>query len=171
MDKVVAPLMRVAAFKGLTSEQFRDIARHAKKLKFLRGDVITRVGTPGDGAFVIASGPAECVASPDGQNEMLAPGALVGEMAMLIEHDYQATVVARDWVFCLKITRAAMHEQMREDPSLAEHFQRRVTERLLQVAEELRRIDGILATRDAATPSAAAAPTAAVHAEGERLSG
>jgi len=150
MDKVVAPLMRVAAFKGLTSEQFRDIARHAKKLKFLRGDVITRVGTPGDGAFVIASGPAECVASPDGQNEML---------------------VARDWVFCLKITRAAMHAQMRADPSLAEHFQRRVTARLLQVAEELRRIDGILATRDAATPSAAAAPTAAVHAEGERLSG
>ena len=147
MDKVVAPLMRVAAFKGLTSEQFRDIARHAKKLKFLRGDVITRVGTPGDGAFVIASGPAECVASPDGQNEMLAPGALVGEMAMLIEHDYQATVVARDWVFCLKITRAAMHEQMQEDPSLAEYFQRRVTERMLKLSSDLRQIDSLLAAQ------------------------
>jgi CRP-like cAMP-binding protein len=163
MDKVVAPLTRVAAFDGLTREQIGDIARHAQKLKFLRGDVITRAGAPGDGAFVIASGPAECIAaSPEGQSEMLAPGALVGEMAMLIEHDYQATVVARDWVFCLKITRAAMHAQMRADPALAEHFQRRVTERLLQVADELRRIDAILASQGAAaTPAASADPAQA----------
>jgi CRP-like cAMP-binding protein len=156
MDKVIAPLMRVAAFQGLTRQQFEGIAQHAIKLKFLRGDVITKAGAPGDGAFVIASGPAECVATAaDGSNEAVVPGALIGEMAMLIEHDYLATVVARDWVLCLKITRAALHEQMREDPSLAEHFQRRVTERLLQVAEDLRRIDSILAAQGG--------PVAAAH--------
>jgi CRP/FNR family transcriptional regulator, cyclic AMP receptor protein len=159
MDKVVAPLMRVAAFQGLTQQQFQGIARHAKKLKFLRGDVITKAGSPGDGAFVIASGPAECMAtSPNGSNEAVGWGTLIGEMAMLIEHDYQATVVARDWVLCLKITRAAMHAQMREDPSLAEHFQRRVTDRLLQVAEDLRRIDSILAAQTGSAGAAAYLP-------------
>jgi signal-transduction protein with cAMP-binding, CBS, and nucleotidyltransferase domain len=164
MDKIIAPLMRVAAFQGLTRQQFQGIARHAIKLKFLRGDVITKAGSPGNGAFVIASGPAECLAtSADGSNEAVVPGTLIGEMAMLIEHDYQATVIARDWVFCLKITRAGMHEQMREDPSLAEHFQRRVTERLLQVAEDLRRIDGILAAQ-AEPVGAAAHPHARIAA-------
>jgi CRP/FNR family cyclic AMP-dependent transcriptional regulator len=155
MDKVIAPLMRVAAFNGLTPRQFSEIARQAEKLKFVRGEVITTAGTPGDGAFVIASGPAERLEGSGHPSEFVAPGSLIGEMAMLIEHDYQSTVIARDWVFCLKITRAAMHAQMREDPSLTEHFQRRVTERLLKVAEDLRQIDAMLAAQG--TPSDAAA--------------
>jgi CRP/FNR family cyclic AMP-dependent transcriptional regulator len=162
MDKVIAALMRVAAFSGLTPQQLQEIARHAEKRKFSRGEVITGAGRPGDGAFVIASGPAERLEGSGHPSEMLEPGSLIGEMAMLIEHDYQSTVMARDWVFCLKITRAAMHAQMREDPSLAEHFQRRVTERLLKVAEDLRQIDAVLAAQgtpsDAATAQARSAP-------------
>ena len=73
--------------------------------------------------------------------EPVVPGSLIGEMAMLVEHDYGSTIVARDRVFCLKLMRSAMHAQMREDATLAEHFHDRMTERLLQTAEELRRID------------------------------
>ena len=160
MDKVIAPLMRVAAFNGLTPQQFSEIARHAEKLKFRREEVVTTAGKPGDGAFVIASGPAERLEGAGHPREMLPPGSLIGEMAMLIEHDYQSTVIARDWVFCLKITRAAMHAQMREDPSLAEHFQRRVTERLLKVAEDLKQIDGMLAAQGGAPTQSAPAATA-----------
>jgi len=158
-DKVIASLMRVAAFAGLTPPQFTAMARHAKKLKFLRGDIITGAGKPGDGAIVIVSGPAERVEGPslDAQGEVVPPGSLIGEMAMFIEHDYTSTVIARDWVFCFKIARAAMHAQMLEDPSLAEHFQRRVTERLTRLAEELRRIDSMLAAQ--CTPQARVAPS------------
>jgi hypothetical protein len=42
-----------------------------------------------------------------------------------------------------------MHAQMREDPSLTEHFQRRVTERLHKLTEDLRQIDSILAAQGA----------------------
>jgi len=35
------------------------------------------------------------------------PGSLIGEMAMLVEHDYGSTIVARDRVFCLKLLRTA----------------------------------------------------------------
>ena len=71
-------------------------------------------------------------------------------MAMLIEHDYGSTIVARDRVFCLRLLRSELHAQMQEDPSLAAHFHDRVTERLLQTAEELRRIDKDFATRTGA---------------------
>ena len=73
--------------------------------------------------------------------ENVAPGSLVGEMAMLIEHEYTSTIVAGDRVFCLKILRSALHAQMLADASLAQHFHDRVTEQLVRTAEELRRID------------------------------
>jgi CRP-like cAMP-binding protein len=155
MDKLIQPLMQVSAFVGLSEPQLSEIARHAQKIKFLPGDTITTAGAPADGAFVLISGPAERVAeASQGGGEVLAPGSLVGEMAMLIPHDYGATVKARDWVFCAKILRTAMHAQMREDALLREHFERRVTARLIKVAEELRLIDGVLAQH--ATPAAPA---------------
>jgi CRP-like cAMP-binding protein len=158
MEKLVAPLMGVAAFTGLAPQQLTAIARHAQKLKFLGGDVITAAGAPGDGALVIVSGPAERQGDPSpAPAALLAPGSLIGEMAMFIAHDYGATVIARARVLCLKITRAAMLAQMREDPALREHFQRLITERLLKVAEELRAIDDRLAALAGATPPAARA--------------
>jgi signal-transduction protein with cAMP-binding, CBS, and nucleotidyltransferase domain len=83
-------------------------------------------------------------------------------MAMLVEHRYRATVVARDRVLSLKIMRSAVHAQMLEDASLARHFQRRIRERLSRVADDLRQIDGILAAcgSDAAQPVAEQLPTA-----------
>jgi hypothetical protein len=73
----------------------------------------------------------------------------MGEMAMLIEHTYSATFIAPDRAFCLKLTRAAMHAQMLEDSSLLEHLQRRITERLVRVTEDLRQIDNALAAGEA----------------------
>jgi signal-transduction protein with cAMP-binding, CBS, and nucleotidyltransferase domain len=150
-DKVVTPLLRVPAFAGLKPLQITEIARQVKKLKFLRGDIITKAGQMGDGAYLIVSGPTERVSGHGvgAKCEPVEPGSLIGEMAMLIEHAYGSTVVARDWVFCLKIMRAAMHAQMLEDASLAAHLQHHVTQRLLQVAEDLRQIDGMLAAREA----------------------
>jgi CRP/FNR family transcriptional regulator, cyclic AMP receptor protein len=151
MDKVVEALLQVPALAGLKALQIAEIARHTKKLKFLRGDIITRAGQPGDGAYLLVSGPAERVIErgPGARSEPIEPGSLIGEMAMLVDHDYGSTVVARDWVYCLKVTRVAMHAQMLEDGDLREHFERRITERLLRVAEELRQIDAILAARQA----------------------
>ncbi len=83
--------------------------------------------------------------------ENVVPGSLIGELAMLVEHDYGSTIVAHDRVFCLKLIRTEMHAQMREDAALAEHFRDRMTERLMQTAEALRRIDDALAARSPAT--------------------
>ena len=154
IDRLVAPLLRVPLFAGLRPLQLTEIARQAERMKFRRGDFITRAGEAGDGAYLIVSGPAERVvgAGRAGGVEPVEPGSLVGEMAMLVEHEYRATVVARDRVLCLKITRTALHEQMQEDAALARHFESRIRERLSRAAEDLRRIDGILAVCAAGAP-------------------
>ena len=148
VDRVVAPLLRVPLFAGLKPLQITEIARQAERLRFRQGQIITKSGESGDGAFLIVSGDAACVEKPEvlATPEPIAPGSLVGEMAMLIEHEYGSTVIAQsEFVLCLKITRAALHAQMLEDSALAEHLRSRIAERLHRVQDELRQIDDALA--------------------------
>jgi CRP-like cAMP-binding protein len=154
IDRVVAPLLRVPLFAGLKPLQITEIARQAEKLSFRPNQIITKAGQAGDGAFLIVSGLAVCVEDPEplASPEPIAPGSLIGEMAMLTEHEYGSTVVAQERVLSLKITRAALHAQMLEDSALAEHFRERISARLRRVQEQLRQIDSALAACSSEPP-------------------
>ena len=138
VDTPVALLARIPIFSRLMPAQIAEIVRRAEKIKIPAREHITRAGTPGDGAFLLVSGNAEDLADP---SQPLPPGSLIGELAMLVEHNYGATVVARERMHCLKITRAAMHSQILEDPSLGEHLTQHITQRLLRMANGLKHID------------------------------
>ena len=115
-------------------------------MKFRPGDIITRAGQPGDGAYLIVSGPAGMSCSPGSAipAEPVEPGSLIGEMAMLIEHDYGSTVVARDRVLCLKITRAADARPDAGRRYAREHFQQPHHRAACNMTDELRQIDSVL---------------------------
>jgi len=155
-DKVLAPLLRVPLLAGLKPLQITEIARQAERIKFRSGDTITKAGTLGDGAYLIVSGDAERRPEPESHDlpEPVEPGSLVGELAMLVEHVYGATVAACGRVHCIKLTRAALHDQMQADPELARHFAHVIGGRLREVAAELRRIDEELSGRTAPAPDA-----------------
>jgi len=150
MDNFIPLLLRVPLFVGLKPLQLTEMVRRAERLSFLPGDVITEAGEPGDGACLIVSGPAQRVAGPGLAilPEIVDPNSLISEMAMLVEHDYCSTIVARDRVSCLKFLRAEMHAQMLEDATLIDHFRDRMTEQLKRTSDELRRIDDALAARN-----------------------
>jgi len=146
---IVEALQQVAIFQGLAAHQLEALAEHSERVKFQADEHITRAGEAGSGAYVLVTGAAERTAE-DGkfeQPEPVAPGSIIGQLAMLIEHSYGSTVVARDRVLCLKITRAGVQAQMANDPSLAQHFAQHVTQRLLAVAQELKDIDALLEAR------------------------
>jgi CRP-like cAMP-binding protein len=147
IDPLVSPLLRLEIFQGLRPLQITEIARRAERMVFREGQIIVHSGTQGDGAYVIVAGETASLCRGDGQvrRERVEPGSLIGELAMLIEHEYAVTIVARGPVRALKITREAMHEQMRHDPALAEQLSDRITARLTKLAAELRAIDGVLA--------------------------
>jgi CRP-like cAMP-binding protein len=100
-------LLRVPLFAGLKPLQLTELARQAERVKFQRGDVITKAGEPGDGAYLIVSGLAEHVEPPDLEAAAGThrAGSLIGEMAMLVEHD-NALDSLRAMRALLKITRA-----------------------------------------------------------------
>jgi CRP/FNR family transcriptional regulator, cyclic AMP receptor protein len=145
-DKVIAPLLRVPIFMGLHAPQLSEIARQAEKIAFRSGSTITQAGVVGDGAYLIVTGVAVRQSSASTEAaEPIEPGSLIGELAMLVDHVYGATVLAQGRVTCLKILRSALLEQMEADPDLAEHFSNILTARLVHVATEMRRIDATLA--------------------------
>jgi CRP/FNR family cyclic AMP-dependent transcriptional regulator len=158
-SKIVEALQQVAIFHGLEARQLAALARHTERIKFAPGEFITRAGAAGDGAYLLVSGAAERL--PDAgvtePAERVEPGSFIGQLAMLIEHAYGSSVVARERVNCLKITRAGMHAQMVGDPSLALHFERHVTQHLGAVARQLREIDSLLQARQASLGGSAAA--------------
>lgn len=157
-DRIVSPLQRVALFASLSPQQLEEIAHRAEKLRFRAGDTITQRGAVADGAYIIVSGQAECLdGNTPGDREAIEEGSIIGEMAMIIDHEYRSTVVARDRVLCLKVNRSALVQQMMEDPTVADGLHEQMTRRLMRTAEELRRIDTTLANSWGGPPPAAAA--------------
>jgi CRP-like cAMP-binding protein len=147
LDQLLTSLERVPLFAGLTPQQLGEIARQAERITFRAGEVITRAGERGFGAFLLVAGRAEC-ADDHGEptpEDVVAPGSLIGELAMLVEHAYGTTVIARERVHCLKILRLALSNQMLKDPALAQHLERQLAWRLERIAEDMRRIDHMLA--------------------------
>lgn len=142
IDALVAPLLRVELFQGLSPLQLTEVARRAERIVFRPGDTITQADTPGQAAFLIVGGAAVWTGqSAADATEPIEIGSLIGEMAMLIEHEYGATIVATSTVRCLKLRRETMHEMMLEDRWLAQHLAGKMAARLRRTASALREID------------------------------
>lgn len=178
IDSLVQPLRNLALFQGLSAAQMTAIARRAERVVFKPGDRLIVSDAPADSAIVIVAGEARRVDGPDITDaEVLPVGTLLGEMGMLIETVHTSTVVAASSVRALRIQRGELLQQMTADATLAEHFVRRISERLHDIAAEMRAIEqdlsiGIEATDAAMFPaigarSAAPQPrieeTAALH--------
>ncbi len=143
IDALVAPLLKIALFQGLKPLQITEIVRRSERIVFRPGQTIVEIGTQAHAAYVLVHGNAARTKGPDidGQPESLVIGSLVGEMAMLVDTEYSSTVIAETTVRALRISRAAMYEQMADDAALAEHLVAKITARLKILAGELRAID------------------------------
>lgn len=150
IDALVAPLLKIELFRGLRPLQITEIARRAERVMFKPGQTLATADAPAEAALLIVSGEAERATS-DGRFEPIPPGSLVCEMAMLVDTEYSSTIVAKTPMRVLRLTRAALYEQMADDARLADHMVSRITARLKTIAVELRNIDRTLAGSAAET--------------------
>lgn len=155
LASLLEPLRHVALFQGLRPMQISEIAQRAKEVTFEPGEEIIKAGSTGDAAYVIVSGKVARTAGPGAKesSEALGPGTLVGEMAMLVETDYTSTVVCREQTKALKITRAALLEHLASDVEMVDHFVEKLSSRLQELANELRKVHEVLAREDDLCPN------------------
>lgn len=152
IDALVKPFLSLPLFRGLKPLQITEIVRRADRIIYRPGEALIREDAAGDAAIVIISGEAVRISAGEAAVRVLE-GALVGELAMLVETVHSATVIAKTPVRALRLSRTELHALMREDPALAEHFSMRIAARLKRLALELRSIDDALAEFTEIDPS------------------
>ncbi len=143
IDALVKPFLRLPLFAGLKPLQLTEIVRRAGRIVYKPGDVLIEEDQVSDATIIVISGEAARI-SGEAPAEIVPEGAMIAELAMLVETVHSATVVAKTSVRALKISREDMHAQMADDPSLAEHMMERIANRLKQLASEIRAIDEVL---------------------------
>jgi CRP-like cAMP-binding protein len=131
-------------------EALRLVAFAADRRSFRAGDVLARKGERADTAFLVISGTLALDSHDDGRpaEQIAGEGALVGELALVIETDRPATIIARGPATAMVLSRASMRRVLAEFPdsaaamhaALAEDL-RRLVEGLAPVRRALENID------------------------------
>lgn len=158
LDRLVGSALKVPLFYGLPEAQMSALLHRAERVVYYPGEYLIESGTFGDAAFLIVSGRGSEIhpLSPTQRFEPVAPGALVGEMAMLIETQHHVDVIADETIKAVRFSRELIQTMMAESPDLADHFVRTIARRLSDLAAEMRHVSsGSTATRpDHLTPAA-----------------
>lgn len=146
IDVLVKPLLALPLFRGLTPLQLTEIVRRAERIIYRAGDALVVENQESDAAIIIISGP--CLRIDDNgdtaqksRGELVPEGAMIAELAMLIEIVHTTTVIAQGPVKALRLTRQKMREFMDEEPALAAHFSACIISRLKLLANDLKAID------------------------------
>ena len=135
-DEKMTYLQRVHLFEACSSRQLRAIARIAEVQEVPPGEVLARIGDPGDRFFVIVDGSAHVEVSPQNRNK-IEPGQFFGEMSLLDGEPRSATVIADTPMRLLVIPRREFVTLLREVPSLTERI-------LIALCQRLRHADELL---------------------------
>jgi CRP-like cAMP-binding protein len=145
-DALVQPLLALPLFRGLTPLQLMEIVRRAERIIYRPGDALISENRTSDAAIVIISG--NCLRVDDSgdpsqksRGEIVPEGAMIAELAMLIEIEHTTSIIAQGPVKALRLSRHKILELLEEDPKLALHFSGCITARLKLLANDLKAID------------------------------
>jgi CRP-like cAMP-binding protein len=138
-DFVASSLRQCALFTSVDEQTLREFARHARRRRFRRNEVIFHQGDPGDSLHVVTSGSVKIVLpSAEGEEAIIAtlrPGDFFGELSLLDGAPRSATVVALDAAETMALPRSAFHDLLDRDPGLRDAL-------LAGLTHELRRLTG-----------------------------
>ena len=136
---VVRSLRQCALFKRVDEGALLHVARHLRRRRFRRNEVIFHQGDPGDSLHVVVSGSVKVVLpSAEGEEAIIAtlrPGDFFGELSLLDGSPRSATVMALDAAETMALPRSVFHELLDKDPGLRDAL-------LEGLAHELRRLTG-----------------------------
>lgn len=157
-------LARLPLFEGVAADAMTAVKRALRPMSVSSGTVLFRTGDEGDACYIVESGSLQVSTTVDGQElATLTAGAVVGELALLLDEPRSATVTALTDARLLELRRAAFDELLSVHPSLSVALTRQLGRRI--VASN-RLVAGHVGPRRAVVwPAAMAGPVATAIAE------
>ena len=145
LDSDIALLKRVPLFSDLPTEQIRLLAFSAVRLELAADQVLFREGARANSGFVVASGGVRLTVGPKRRQVAdCEAGALIGELALLIETKRPATATAMVASQVLELDRKLILRMLSEYPQVAVRWRETMSERLLATVTDLGRVRAVL---------------------------
>jgi len=144
MENDAELLAGIALFQGLEAEEREALARSMTRVSYPKGQVVFRVGDPGDAMYVVRAGQVELsVRDRLGDRIVLdhcEQGGFFGELSMFDGGARTATAEAAETTELLLLERADFLEFVRHQPDAALHL-------LAMIGKRLRKADQLLRGR------------------------
>jgi CRP-like cAMP-binding protein len=143
LENDIEVMQRVPLFAGLTADALRLIAFSGETHDYADGGVVFREGDPADGAFVVMHGRIDLVRERIRAKTVLAtlePGALIGELALIVPSMRPNKAVAVGAARCQLIRRATFRRVLEEYPAYALRLRTEMAARLAGLTPEIGRL-------------------------------
>ena len=143
LDHDIALLSRIPLFGAMGEEPLRLIAFSSETRTLRAGDVLFREGQAADAGFVVTEG--RIGLADQGRlasNHTAGPGALIGEMALLLQTVRPATATALEPTTVMRIPRPLFRRVLEEFPKAARAVRAEVRARMEATTADLERARG-----------------------------
>jgi CRP-like cAMP-binding protein len=132
----VALLERVPTLRLLGTTALRMLAIGSEQRDFARGDLLFNAGDDADAGFIVQRGAFRI--EDDGGAEVIAgPGALIGELALVVAMPRPSTATALEYSSVIRIARSLFQRVLESDPAAARRLRDEFANRTSQLASEM----------------------------------
>lgn len=150
LESDIRLLQGLPLFAGFSVDMLRLLAFSAENRSFRDGQRLFSAGDKADAGFLVSAGTVAI--HPEGHEddppaEIAGPGAIIGELSLIVEGRRTASAVARGRADVIQIRRALFRRVLDEYPEVAIGLKARVAERLLDTTRSMmtvaRRLDAL----------------------------
>ena len=136
IDDDVALLERVPTLRLLGNEALRMLAIGSEQRALARGDTLFNQGDDADCGFVVQRG-AFRIQDETGAEVVAGPGALIGELAMVVAMRRPSTATATEHSSVIRIARSLFQRVLESDPAAARRLRDEFAKRSSQIASDI----------------------------------
>ena len=132
----VALLERVPTLRLLGTTALRMLAIGSEQRDVARGDLLFRVGDNADGGFIVQRG-AFRIDDGGGAEIIAGPGALIGELALVVAMQRPSTALAIEHSSVIRVARSLFQRVLECDPVAARRLRDEFASRTSQIASDI----------------------------------
>ena len=132
----VSLLERVPTLRLLGGASLRMLAIGSEQRDVARGDVLFNQGDDADCGFVVQRGTFR-VQDDSGAEITAGPGALLGELALVVAMRRPSTAIALEYSTVIRIARSLFQRVLESDPEAARRLRDEFATRSSQIASDI----------------------------------
>jgi CRP-like cAMP-binding protein len=132
----VALLERVPTLRLLGTAALRMLAIGSEQRNVARGDLLFSAGEDADAGFIVQRG-AFRIDDGAGAEMVAGPGALIGELALVVAMQRPSTAIAIEQSSVIRIARSLFQRVLESDPAAARRLRDEFASRTSQIASDI----------------------------------